>query len=432
MSLKGFTKGFVRAPQQFKAKFNLGENTKDPVYADAERRFQELEKDTKKLHDESKKYFEAIDGMLKHQIEFSKAMTELYKPISGRASDPNGTVPEGNPEGIQACEEYEDIVQELLKKLSPELEQIETHIINPAEQLLEIIKVIRRLQVKREHKKLDYDRHRNALKKLQDKKDKSLKDEKAMYKIENELEVSTHEYNHYNDLMKEELPRLFELEAEFIKPLFQSFYYMQLNVFYTLHEAMQGMNIPYFDMATDVEEGFDAKRGDVKERAEELAIVHFKTRSGAAATASFPSISSRNSELGARHSSVRSMSVGSSDRSSAGAVHPPSYHAATYGHSPSSSLYSDNAVSKGKLPPPPKPKPSRFSAPAETAIALYDYTAQAATDIGFTAGSIIEILLRTDNTNEWWTGRINGQTGQFPGAYLLSRSLRNVKLLTLV
>lgn len=63
MSLKGLQKGFARAPQTFKAKFNLGDNTKDAVYLDAERRFQELEKETKKLHDESKKYFDAITGI---------------------------------------------------------------------------------------------------------------------------------------------------------------------------------------------------------------------------------------------------------------------------------------------------------------------------------------------------------------------------------
>lgn len=63
MSLKGFSKSFARAPQQLKAKFNMGENTKDPVYMDAERRFQDLEKEVKKLHSESKRYFEAIDGM---------------------------------------------------------------------------------------------------------------------------------------------------------------------------------------------------------------------------------------------------------------------------------------------------------------------------------------------------------------------------------
>jgi len=62
MSLKGIQKSIARAPQTFKAKFNIGDNTKDPVYIDAERRFQQLEKETKKLHDESKKYFEAING----------------------------------------------------------------------------------------------------------------------------------------------------------------------------------------------------------------------------------------------------------------------------------------------------------------------------------------------------------------------------------
>ncbi len=64
MSLKGFQKSIARAPQNFKAKFNIGEHTQDAVYSDAERRFQELEKETKKLHDESKKYFDAVNGKL--------------------------------------------------------------------------------------------------------------------------------------------------------------------------------------------------------------------------------------------------------------------------------------------------------------------------------------------------------------------------------
>lgn len=63
MSFKGLQKSLTRAPQQFKQKFNFGESTKDAVYIDAERRFDELENETKKLHDESRKYFEAINGM---------------------------------------------------------------------------------------------------------------------------------------------------------------------------------------------------------------------------------------------------------------------------------------------------------------------------------------------------------------------------------
>jgi amphiphysin len=118
--------------------------------------------------------------------------------------------------------------------------------------------------------------HRTSLKKLQDKKEKTLKDEKALYAAENALEVSTQDYNYFNDMLKEELPTLFALEAEFIRPLFQNFYYMQLNIFYTLNEKMKNMEIDYFDFTVDIEEQYESKRGDVKERAEELSIVHFK------------------------------------------------------------------------------------------------------------------------------------------------------------
>jgi len=114
------------------------------------------------------------------------------------------------------------------------------------------------------------------LKKLQDKKEKTLKDEKALYAAENALEAATQDYNYFNDMMKEELPKLFTLEAEFIRPLFQNFYYMQLNIFYTLNEKMRTMEIDYFDFTVDIEEQYEAKRGDVKERAEALSIVHFK------------------------------------------------------------------------------------------------------------------------------------------------------------
>ena len=190
--------------------------------------------------------------MLNHQIEFSKAMTEVYKPISGRVSDPDSLVVEGNPEGIRACEEYEAVVKELQETLAPELEMIESRVINPANELLDVLKVVKKTVVKREHKKLDYDRHNATLKKLRDKQEKSAKDEKAMWKAENDVEQSTQDFNYFNDLLKDELPKLFALERQFIQPLFQSFYYMQLNIFYTLHERMQQCDIGYFDLTLDV------------------------------------------------------------------------------------------------------------------------------------------------------------------------------------
>lgn len=435
----------------------MGEITKDAVYIDAERRFQELETETKKLHNESKKYFEAINGMMSHQIEFSKAIAEIYLPISGRLSDPDSIISEGNPEGIRACEEYEAIVKDLQATLQPELEMIETRVIRPADELLEIIKVIRKSALKRDHKQLDYDRHRATLKKLQDKKDKNLKDEKAMYKAENDCEQATQEYNYFNDLLKEELPKLFALEREFIRPLFQSFYYMQLNVFYTLHEKMQGCDIGYFDLTLDVEEAFEAKRGEIREQAEALSIVKFKT-TGAKRPPKYGTgsgrlaIEDRKSGSGSPRLAIEGgpSKFGSSQPSSATEDKPPSKFGSPrpqsedFGASPPPP-YSNNlsptsgetsimrasstggawgaaAKKKGPAPPPPKPKPSRLSGvpQAETVTALYDYEAQAEGDLSFTTGDVIEIVTKTDNSNEWWIGKINGRQGQFPGTYFPS------------
>lgn len=357
--------------------------------------------------------------MLNHQIEFSKAVAEIYKPISGRVSDPNSIIPEGNPEGIRACEEYESIVRDLLATLQPELEMIETRVISPADQLLEIIKVIRKSALKRQHKQLDYDRHRATLKKLQEKKEKTLKDEKALFKAEADVEQATQEFNYFNDLLKEELPKLFTLEAEFIRPLFQSFYYMQLNVFYTLHEKMQGINIGYFDLTLDVEAAYEKKRGDTKEQAEQLSIVRFKTTGGPRRPVSKYTPKSQLA-LQDKQSSSRRSTMDFVEN-------PPPPYSASANSSAASAIGRANstgstalaaaAKSKGAAPPPPKPKPSRLSGvpAAETVTALYDYEAQAEGDLSFSTGEVIEIIQRTNNENEWWTGKVSGRQGQFPG-----------------
>lgn len=386
--------------------------------------------------------------MLQHQIDFSQAIAEIYKPISGRMSDPLSLEVHGNMEGIRACEEYEAVVKDLQETLAPELEMIDSRVIRPANELLDVIKVIRKTAIKRDHKRLDYDRHRATLKKLQDKKEKTAKDEKAMWKAENEVEQSTQEFNYFNDLLKDELPKLFALEREFIQPLFQSFYYMQLNIFYTLHEKMQQCDIGYFDLTADLEETFNRKREGIQEKAEALSIVKFKTtgqkrppkyapkpalegtRPQALLTAG-PAASSDSkpspSTLSPRPAWQRDTAATENGEPSA----PPPYSPGLAMTTPTSPAFrnektpafSNNlaaaAAAKAK-PPPPKPKPKALAgAPvaAETVTALYDYSAQAEGDLSFRAGDVIEIVTRTANDNEWWIGRLQGKQGQFPGMF---------------
>jgi amphiphysin len=372
-------------------------------------------------------------AMLNHQIEFSKAIAEIYLPISGRVSDPDSAIPEGNPEGIRACEEYENIVRDLLATLQPELEMIEIRIIKPAEELLDVIKIVQKCLTKRQHKQLDYDRHRQALKKIQDKKEKTLKDEKALYKAESDLELATQEFNYYNDLLKDELPKLFALEREFIRPLFQSFYYMQLNVFYTLHERMQDINIGYFNLTLDIEDAFEAKRGDVKEEAEKLSILHFKTTGGRRPGQKFGAgpgrLAIENGRPGGRLAIADGKASESPSRRATtdfSEAPPPAYSMSlvkqdsNLGRANSTgSSWGAVAKAKGAAPPPPKPKPSRLSGipVAETATALYDYEAQASGDLSFSTGDTIEIVKKGASENEWWTGKLNGKEGQFPGMF---------------
>ena len=64
--------------------------------------------------------------------------------------------------------------------------------------------------------------------------------------------------------------------------------------------------------------------------------------------------------------------------------------------------------------PPIKPKPK----PAVSyVVALYDFAAQAEGDLEFHAGDRIEVVERTESTEDWWTGRIGGRQGVFPGEY---------------
>lgn len=71
-----------------------------------------------------------------------------------------------------------------------------------------------------------------------------------------------------------------------------------------------------------------------------------------------------------------------------------------------------------KAPPPPPPLTSKPGATAKVyCTAVFDYEAQAQGDLSFSAGDRIEIVERTDSAEDWWTGKLNGRQGIFPGNY---------------
>jgi amphiphysin len=77
--------------------------------------------------------------------------------------------------------------------------------------------------------------------------------------------------------------------------------------------------------------------------------------------------------------------------------------------------YNYNSVPMAPPAPPAISNRGMAGGHAAYVTALYDYTAQAEGDLSFHKGDQIEIVERTQDVNDWWTGRLSGVTGVFPG-----------------
>ncbi len=89
----------------------------------------------------------------------------------------------------------------------------------------------------------------------------------------------------------------------------------------------------------------------------------------------------------------------------------------TFSSSAGEYSYSDQ---KPTRPTAPKPvfKQRTGSLGKDQARALFTFDADQEGDLGFKKGDIITITKRTDNKEDWWTGRIGDRVGIFPSNYV--------------
>ncbi|ORY32784.1 hypothetical protein BCR39DRAFT_464181 [Naematelia encephala] len=414
--MKGITKALQRTPHQLTSRIGMAKKSSDAEYNDYELKFQAIEAASEKMLRDSTTFRDSSTSLLYSGTSFSKSFAVLFSPLGAEYA-----LAQKHPQAemtLKNIDQYQVLMEEMRETLAPELELIDSKIVQPCKELHEICKKIRKTCVKRDHKLVDYDRHNNSLNKLREKKEKSLSDEKNLFKIEQDFEIASGEYEHYNNLLKTELPEFLALAARFIDPLFHSFYYMQLNVYYIMLDKIQSFADGKYDLERkDVEAVYFEQRGDAAEKIEEFQITKrmvstakmlqtYRAEKGlspsprrTSSIATKPSFLDRKDSSGSYGTAKADSPVG------ARTLAPPPY----------TSTASSSSITK-KAPPPP-PLARKPSSNVVYATAIFDFEAQAEGDLSFSAGDRIEIIERTDSPDDWWTGKLNGRTGIFPGTY---------------
>ncbi|KAF7310468.1 Bar adaptor protein [Mycena chlorophos] len=437
--MKGLTKSIKRTPFNVGSKLGMSKKSTDAEFDDYQRHFGTMEKAVEKFLKDTKSFTDAVNGLFTAGAGFASHFATIFHPLGGEY-DLIGKHPEAG-QTIRSVDKLESAMDELRSAIGPELELIESRVVGPMKDLQQVMKTIRKTITKRDHKLVDYDRFNNSLTKLRDKKEKSLSDEKNLFKLEQDFELATNEYDYLNTALKTDLPHFMTLSTQFIDPLFSSFYYMQLNIFYVIHEKMNSFaDETKYDVSavpgSQIEADYEEKRTDAWSQIEDMNITKRiistskmvqanrangggSTLSRSATTASSasaaPSLAPPPSATARRTPSGTFKKVPPPIPGSA-AASPPPY---TPPSNPVVSAAASAAAGKRAPPPPPPLKPKPKMAPkVDYVVALYDYSAQADGDLSFNTGDRIEVVERGASADDWWTGRLNGQQGVFPGNYV--------------
>ncbi|KIJ32743.1 hypothetical protein M422DRAFT_61520 [Sphaerobolus stellatus SS14] len=220
--------------------------------------------------------------------------------------------------------------------------------------------------------------------------------------LEQEYEAAAAEYEHYNNNLKAELPQFMEMATRFIEPLFHPYYYMQLNIFYLMLEKLQGFSEGRYSVpntTAEIADEWQVRRGDIGERVEALSLTKrfVSTTKILATTRGAPA----GSGLNRANTAASTKSTPSTPPSAAAA--PPPYSATA------------SSVATKRPPPPPPPLKQKPKPAVQYVVALYDFQAQADGDLSFNVGDRIEIVERTGSQDDWWTAKVRGLQGVFPG-----------------
>ncbi|KAL2915995.1 BAR adaptor protein Hob1 [Polyrhizophydium stewartii] len=395
MSWKGFTKALARLPHQLAKSTGHSSETHDETYDVLEASFKQLETLAKQLKDDARRFRDQLGAMLAHQAGLANAFQDMFSSLDG---DFVKTDEGFSPDHAGLAEEFAREMNELKESLSSDLDMVERLVVAPAGDFATILEQVKKVMVKRSHKLIDYDRHRESVQRLREKTDRSASDEKRLGQLESQLDQATRDYNAINNQLKQDLPVLLALRVDFIDPCLLAFYTYQMKVHQTLHAKFADIGQRHFDLRTSALQGYQMQADAVAELLTTLVIPK------------------RSQGHSANPSSDTPGTADSSSKPPALGMSPPPYTPGEPMARETSGSGGSRSGAPGPATLPPRVLPG---APVpQYVLALYDFDAQAEGDLSFRRDDKIEIVQRTEDVNDWWIGRIDGRTGQFPANYV--------------
>ncbi|KAJ2785065.1 BAR adaptor protein Hob1 [Coemansia javaensis] len=482
MSWKGFKKALERMPHQLQSKIGRGAKTTDPEFDDLQARFVAMEKVTKELFQQATRFRDGLHGLLVYQSAYLEHVLALYRPIStdvdGVAQPVGSYTDEGaSPELMRMAEEFRNRVAAIRESTDAQLARLDMSVVAPIQDLMTMMRNIHKVIQKRDHKLLDYDRFKAAVEKAEAKEatdgQRRLGEERAYQKHGAQYQEASRQYTYFNDMLKSELGVLLGLRQALIDPIFLKFFRLQNELYTGLFRSFTdaARNCPVLDLTTPVLIGWqpkwdranqglhaldlwgqgpmnvapieiedsnksmlDSVKGTFRRKDKTpTPVPASSTFAGSPSLGGGPAIgSSTPSRANSPHSSLGHSAappIEPRQQQPQPQPQPPAYSSpapyssgATFG-SPYPPAGSPAAAlpSAGGYPPPgaraPPPPPQPAAPPKRLVRALYDFTGEEH-DLSFKEGQEFELIERTADPDDWWTGRLNGRVGTFPGTYV--------------
>lgn len=188
------------------------------------------------LVSEVKKFRDSWKDICQTQVSVAERFAELYEPI---VEDNQYRLTRETPESqVRAIQGYLAVVKEVENTILPMLEEFEVPFIAKVKGARDCIDSVQKALKKREHKKVDFDRHSNNVEKLFKKNDGGEKEQAALAKAEAELEASTEAFHAQDEKIKTAIPFVLTALSEFLNPLTSLMYFNQMKVYKTWNQIL--------------------------------------------------------------------------------------------------------------------------------------------------------------------------------------------------